>query len=78
VTGLLKLAKMVRSLQANESTEVTCDETTTGSVCSPDEAKQGTPVLGETVIRRAPGNHDSIDDDDGQAAVRSGQWEGAR
>ena len=80
VTGLLKLAKMVRSLQANKSTEVTCDEATTGNptgnVCNPDEAKQGTPVLGETVIRSAPGNNDSIDNHDGQAAAGPGQ--GAR
>jgi hypothetical protein len=82
VTGLLKLARMVRSLQANESTEVTYDEATTGnpsgSVCDPDEAKQGTTVLGETVIQGAPGHNDSIDDHDGQAAVGPGQGEGAR
>jgi hypothetical protein len=82
VTGLLKLAKMVRGLQANESTEVTCDEATidgpTGSVCKPDVAKQGTPTLGTTVIPRAPGNNDSTDDNDGQAAVGPGRWEGAR
>jgi hypothetical protein len=82
VTGLLKLAKMVRGLQANESTEVTCNEATTdgptGSVCKPDVAKQGTPTLGTTVIPRAPGNNDSIDDDDGQAAGKRGRREGAR
>ena len=80
MTGLLKLAKMVRGLQANESTEVTCDKATTydptGSVCKPDEANPGAPALGETDIQRAPGNNDSIDDDDGQAAV--GPGEGAR
>ena len=82
VTGLLKLAKMVRGLQANESTEVRCDEATTddpsGSVCKPEAAKQGTPTLGTTVIQRAPGHNDSIDDHDGQAAVGPGWWEGAR
>jgi hypothetical protein len=82
VTGLLKLAKMVRSLQANQSTEVTSDETTTnhptGGVCKPDEARPGTPELGEAIIRSAPGNNDSIDDHDGQAAVGPGQGEGAR
>jgi hypothetical protein len=82
VTGLLKLARMVRGLQANESTEVTSDGATTddptGSVCKPDEAKQGTSTLGTTVMQRAPGNNDSIDDNDGQAAVGAGQWEGAR
>jgi len=76
VTGLLKLAKMVRSLQANKSTEVMGDETTTGNptdnVCHPEAAKPGTPLLGETVIRNAPGNNDSIDDHDGQAAAGPG------
>jgi hypothetical protein len=47
VTGLLKLAKMVRNLQANKSTEVTCDEATTGNptgnACNPDAAKRGIP-----------------------------------
>jgi hypothetical protein len=80
VTGLLKLAKMVRNLQANKSTEVTCDEATTGNptgnACNPDAAKPRNPVLGETVIRNAPGNNDSIDDHDGQAAAGPGQ--GAR
>ena len=82
VTGLLKLAKMVRGLQANESTEVTSDEATTddptGSVCKPAVDKQGTPTLGTTVIPRAPGHNDSIDDDDGQAAGGPGRREGAR
>jgi hypothetical protein len=79
VTGLLKLAKMVRDLQANESTEVTGDEATTdGPTGKPDVARQGTPTLGTTVIPRAPGHNDSIDDNDGQAAIGPGRWEGAR
>ena len=77
VTGLLKLANMVRNLQANESTEVTCDEATTddptGDVCNPDA-----PALGETVIRSAPGHNDSIDDHDGQAAGGPERRKGAR
>jgi len=77
VTGLLKLATMVRNLQANESTEVTCDEATTddptGDVCNPDA-----PALGETVIRSAPGHNDSIDDHDGQAAGGPERRKGAR
>jgi hypothetical protein len=82
VTGLLKLATMVGNLQANESTEVTWDETTTddpsGSVCKPNEAQPGAPALGEPVIQRAPGHNDNIDDYDGQAAVGPERREGAK
>lgn len=82
VTGLLKLARMVLSLKAIESTEVTSDEATTDDPTSAardsSTASHGTSLLGEAVAQTATGIDDSIDNDDGQADVALGQARGER
>ena len=82
VTGLLTLARMVRSLCVIEPTEVTSDETTaddaSGGAHDSARTKHRTPALGDTAIGRAPGNNDSIGSDDGQAAAGPEQTEGRR
>jgi hypothetical protein len=69
VTGLLKLARMVRSLCASEPTEVTPDEATSDRARDSNITHQTPPLLGEPAVQRTTGNNDSIDGHDGQTAA---------